>query len=227
LATILNINTAFENASVSISRNGKTFAARENNSQKDHASFLQPAIKDLCESAKISLTDISAVSVINGPGSYTGLRVGLSSAKALCYALNTPLILLNSLEVMALAIKNQSALQQDGILFCPMIDARRMEVFTGLYNSKLEPVNPEASVIIDLKFLEKEQADHQIFTGGSGSRKFHEITKFDHIHDINPLFLTEPAAILSEKAFLSENFSDVAYSEPYYLKQVYFKNQQV
>lgn len=227
MATILIINTAFENAAVSISREGKIIAEKENSTQKDHASFLQPAIKSLCETTGVQLNNINAISVVNGPGSYTGLRVGLSSSKALCYVLDKPLILLNSLDVMALAIKNQSPQLKGDELFCPMIDARRMEVFTGLYNFKLEPISDFASVIIDLNFLEKERISNKILTGGNGSRKFHEIVKSDNIIDINPLFLGEPAAILSEKAFVSNNFSDIAYCEPFYLKQVYFKNQKV
>lgn len=226
MAIILNINTAFEKASVNLAIDGKIIAEKQSASQKDHASFLQPAIQVLCEETKIHLQDINAISVVNGPGSYTGLRVGLSSAKALCYALAKPLILLNSLDVMARAIKNQSPQLKGDELFCPMIDARRMEVFTGLYNFNLELISPYASVIIDLNFLEKERENSIIVTGGNGSGKFHEIVKFDNIIDINPLFLTEPATILSENAFLSKDFSDIVYSEPYYLKQVYIKNQQ-
>ena len=142
MSLILNIDTATEKAHVSLSNDAVILQSLYNESQKDHAGFLQPAILRLVKDAAVSLKNIDAVAVTAGPGSYTGLRVGMASAKGICYALQKPLIALNTLEVMA-----ASALYHPGIhaanpvdLFCPMIDARRMEVYTALYNRQLETI---------------------------------------------------------------------------------------
>jgi tRNA threonylcarbamoyladenosine biosynthesis protein TsaB len=223
LATILNINTAFERATVGLSVDGNIIAEKESDSQKDHASFLQPAIQKICNGSNISLQNINAVSVINGPGSYTGLRVGLSSAKALCYALDKPLILLNSLDVMAYALKTQSGETNNQVLFCPLIDAKRMEVYTALYNFYIKPVKNYAAEILNNNFLVEERKNKKIIAGGNGSLKWKEIIGDSNVIFINPLQLSIPAVILSENAFNSEKFSSIAYSEPFYLKQVYFR----
>jgi len=223
LATILNINTAFETASAILSSNNEIILETQSHSQKDHASFLEPAIKELCKAAKINLHAIDAVSVINGPGSYTGLRVGLSSAKAICYALAKPLILLNTLDVMAYALKLQSAVKEKDILFCPLIDARRMEVFTALYNVDLNVVKSYSSEIINGHFLEQERKNSKIVVGGNGVFKMQKIINDKNITCINQLFLSKPAITLSFKALIFKNFSNIAYSEPFYLKPVYFR----
>ena len=224
MALILTINTAFETAYIILSRNKEIIAEAQSSSQKDHASFLEPAIKKICTSQKINLKNIEAISVINGPGSFTGLRVGLSSVKALCYALKKPLILLNTLDVMACALKLQSPVKQENILFCPLIDARRMEVYTALYNNNLTLISNYSAKILDSFFLEEERnTDNIIIAGGSGSPKLQKISNNGNILYKNPLLLTKPAVILSDEAFTSKNFSDVVYSEPFYLKPVYFR----
>lgn len=222
MAIILNINTAFDNASVGVSINGKVISELQSDSPKDHASFLQPAIKKLCAYNSIALKDIDAISVINGPGSYTGLRVGLSSAKALCYVLQKPLILLNSLDVMANALKIQSHTINPDVLFCPLIDARRMEVYTGLYNNELELIKNYSAEIVNEHFLKAERSTKPVIAGGNGSLKLQNIIPEDNITYKNPLQLSLPAAILSAKAYANKNFASLAYSEPFYLKDVYF-----
>ena len=135
MALILIIDSAFEQCVVALSNNEEVIAHEESIVQKDHASFLQPAIKKVCDTASLNLSSIDAIAVVNGPGSYTGLRVGLASAKGIAYVLNKPLLLLNTLDVLAFALQKESSLKTN-ILFCPMIDARRMEVFTALYNTE-------------------------------------------------------------------------------------------
>jgi tRNA threonylcarbamoyladenosine biosynthesis protein TsaB len=223
LAIILNINTAFETASVSLTNDDEIINEAESHSQKDHASFLEPAIKKICNDAQIHLNVLNAVSVINGPGSYTGLRVGLSSAKALCYALQKPLILLNTLDVMAFALKLQSSMQMAHLFFCPLIDARRMEVYTALYNNDLKLVKEYSSEIIENDFLESERKANVIVAGGNGSLKMQKTINDSSVIYINPLSLSKPAAVLAFKAFIAGDFSEVAYSEPFYLKPVYFR----
>ena len=138
MAFILNIDTATEYAGVCISDAGNILAKEESNEQKNHAIFVQSAIKKILSELALKPVSIAAIAVTQGPGSYTGLRVGLASAKGLCYALNKPLILINTLEVMALASIEATKISGTDIskfLFSPMIDARRQEVFTALYDS--------------------------------------------------------------------------------------------
>ena len=223
MALILHINSAFETASVILSSDDEIIFGAENNSRKDHASFLEPAIKRICNAAQINLYNIDAISVVNGPGSYTGLRVGLASAKALCYALKKPLILLNTLDVMAYALKLQSPVKQENTLFCPLIDARRMEVYTGLYDYNLNLVKNYSAEIIDNDFLKKERGMATIVAGGNGSLKLQKLTQNENYIYINRLFLSKPSVILGNEACIDQKFSDIVYSEPFYLKQVYFK----
>jgi len=223
LSFILHINTAFETASVILSHNEEIILELQSNSQKDHASFLEPAIKTICTAAKISISSIDAISVMNGPGSYTGLRVGLSSAKALCYALKKPLILLNTLDVMALALKLQSPIVTDNILYCPLIDARRMEVFTALYTFNLQLIRDYSAEILDEKFLQYEMQESLVVAGGNGSLKLEKILHNKKIIYVNPLILSQPSLILGNKSFLNTDFVNIVYSEPFYLKQVHFK----
>jgi tRNA threonylcarbamoyladenosine biosynthesis protein TsaB len=135
MALILNIDTATETGGICIAEEGKTLAMAVNPEQKDHASWLHPAVEKIMRDAGCGMKDLQAVAVTAGPGSYTGLRVGMAAAKGFCYALGIPLITENTLKVMALAAKEQAP--GDGLL-CPMIDARRMEVFTAVYQNDLE-----------------------------------------------------------------------------------------
>lgn len=224
MALILNINTAFETASVILSAGEDILFEMQHASQKDHASFLEPAIKSVASQAGIALKDIDAVTVVNGPGSYTGLRVGLSSAKALCYALQKPLILLNTLDVMALALKLQAQVTEENVLYCPMIDARRMGVFTAVYDKELSLIKNYSSEILSEVFLNEEiKSDFFLVIGGNGSEKFKKTSNYKKIIDVNPLTISKPLIILGYKGWLKKAFSNVAYSEPFYLKPVYFK----
>ena len=222
MPTILIINTAFETASVILTKGAEVVLEMENNQQKDHALFLEPAIRELCNRSSSSLNNIDAVAVVNGPGSYTGLRVGLSSAKAICYALNKPLLLLNSLDVMALALQLQVPDQNQNILYCPLIDARRMEVFTAVYDAQLNLVSSYTAAIIDQYFLHEEINNNFIIFGGSGGFKLKKYLNEANNLFIYPLSLTKPSAILAEAVVIKGNFADIAYSEPFYLKPVYF-----
>ncbi|HEX5150652.1 MAG TPA: tRNA (adenosine(37)-N6)-threonylcarbamoyltransferase complex dimerization subunit type 1 TsaB [Parafilimonas sp.] len=223
MALILHINSAFETASVILSSDDEIIFEAENNVRKDHASFLEPAIKRICHAAQANLNNIDAISVVNGPGSYTGLRVSLSSAKAICYALQKPLILLNTLDVMAYALKLQSPVKQENILFCPLIDARRMEVYTGLYDYGLNLVKSYSAEVITSDFLKEERTRAIVVAGGNGSQKLQKLTQNKNLIYINRLFLSRPSVILGNKAWVDQKFSDIIYSEPFYLKQVYFK----
>lgn len=223
MAIILHINTAGETAFVILSNDDKILSEVQSDFQKSHASFLEPAIEKACSAVNVEVSSLDAVSVVNGPGSYTGLRVGLSSAKALCYALKKPLLLLNTLDVMAHALERQSPVKEN-VLFCPLIDARRMEVYTALYDSNIKLIKSYSAEILDVHFLENERKIKTIVTGGNGSFKLKKLFNYIDFIDVNPLLLSQPTVILANQAFKSKNFSDIAYNEPFYLKPVYFKN---
>ena len=213
---ILQINTAFSEASIGISKNGVLLAESVNPDQYDHAAFLQPAILELCNTVQISLKDIHAVSVVNGPGSYTGLRVGLSSAKGICYALNIPIICINTLDWMAFG-----NLDHETTLICPMIDARRSEVFTAVYDknmvSKIQPI----AMVLDERSFEELLNEYSIAFVGNGAEKWQAIC--NHPNAIFPMSMQNAIHLssLSYNSFLKEDFADLAYSEPYYIKEFF------
>jgi len=227
MALILNIDTALEIASLSLAENAVIIQNTENDQQKDHAAWIHKAIKELFEISGKRTDQLNAVAVSNGPGSYTGLRVGLSTAKGLCYAQNIPLITIGTLEIMAFsAIRNlqlttDPQLPPPDLFICPMIDARRMEVFTGLYNVKMEEIMKPSALILDERSFEELLKWHKILFLGNGSEKFFQISKHPNA-EFKKLALDPVAmAILSYKNFIGNNFAGLAYTEPLYLKEFY------
>jgi tRNA threonylcarbamoyladenosine biosynthesis protein TsaB len=225
LPLILNIDTATENASVCLSNNGVVLAFAESTEQKNHAAFLQIAIEQIAANTQITLSQIDAIAATNGPGSYTGLRVGLSSAKGLCYALQKPLILLNTLEVIATKIiatvNSSSTFKESTFLVCPMIDARRMEVFTALYDSDLNIIKEPTSLILSEESFKSELSNNLIVLGGSGSNKLEQIVYQQNAKFIDISYSAVDMISLSEYSFAMGQFANLAYSEPYYLKEFY------
>ncbi len=220
---VLYIDTATEHASVCLGRDGETIALRESHEQKNHASFIQPVIKELLSSASIDPLTLDAIAVTAGPGSYTGLRVGLASAKGLCYAWKKPLILLNTLEVMAQALLSEA---KDipgfqNMLFCPMIDARRMEVFTALYDADLQAIQPASAMILNELSFANELSSHKIIFGGSGSIKMKEIVRHANVILSHAQHTASHMLSLAEQAFAKAEFADIAYAEPFYLKEFF------
>jgi tRNA threonylcarbamoyladenosine biosynthesis protein TsaB len=155
MALILNIDTAVEIGEVNLAENGSTLRFRANSNQKDHAAWIQTAILEIMKETGYSMHDLQAVAVSNGPGSYTGLRVSLATAKGICYALQIPLITIGTLEIMAATATRQLSgeLTKSADLLCPMIDARRMEVYMAAYNRKLEEIIKPQAVILDGDFF--------------------------------------------------------------------------
>lgn len=227
---ILNIETATNYASVCISNDSEVIAIEHNSNPKDHASFIQPAIKRLLLESNYLLSSVDAIAISAGPGSYTGLRVGLSTAKGLCYALNKPLILINTLQAMALASvensKKDSILYstKQSVLYCPMIDARRMEVFTALYDESLNLVKPPAAVILDENSFSDELKHHIIIVSGSGSNKFKILNKHANIIYSTCMSDASHLIFLAQQSYQAKKFSDLVYCEPFYLKA--FHNTQ-
>lgn len=222
MALILNIDTATENAVISLGNEKEVITFEKNNNPMSHASFVQPAIEHIVEDAGILLQHIDAVAVSAGPGSYTGLRVGLASAKGLCFALDKPLILLNTLRIMGqearMHINNKDA------LYCPMIDARRMEVFAALFDYSLSEIIPTGAFILtEENFINSiASQEKSVMYFGSGMPKWEKIApggKGNFVHDM----LSNPAAmnLLAQEDFLRESFADTAYSEPLYTKSFF------
>ena len=221
MSIILNIDTATETAHVSLAKNSIVLASYFNQLQKDHGSFLQPAIQRLCKDTRIELKKIDAIAVTGGPGSYTGLRVGLASAKGLCYALGKPLIMLDSLEVWAasgLPSSNEQSLDPSA-LFCPMIDARRMEVFTAIYDDQLVELLAPCAMILDEHSFADQLKKNKIIFLGSGSAKWKDICHHPNASFKSVSISAEAMAKLSFQQFSSSHFADPAYSEPFYLKE--------
>jgi len=214
---ILNIDTSSANAYVFLADGKQLLAAEQNNEQKNHASFLEPAIQRLFKTAGLSIKQLDAVAVVSGPGSYTGLRVGVATAKGLCYALGKPLVFLNTLDLMARAIYGTNTGKT--AFYCPMIDARRMEVYTALFDHLGNKVKATSAEIIDEHSFTEQLQNNKILFFGDGADKCKQV-----LNSANALFLDgyiNSAAHLTKKAaqkFADSAFEDVAYYEPYYLK---------
>lgn len=219
MALILHIDTALQRGNVGIAKNGESLWNVQSDDQYNHAAFVQPAIEEVLKQSGYRLTDVDAIGVIAGPGSYTGIRVAMASAKGLCYALNKPLLTVNTLEVMTLAaIEKFPAID----VYCPMIDARRNEVFTALYNERMELVMPVQALILDETSFEQQLSYGKIIYFGNGSDKFKNIIKLP----VNALFEQvgyDGAQIAKSllNSFKNNVFQDLAYSEPMYVKDFY------
>jgi tRNA threonylcarbamoyladenosine biosynthesis protein TsaB len=217
MALILNIDTATETASTCLSKDGEELLVLQNPEQKDHASWLHVAIGQIMESSGYSITDLQAISVTSGPGSYTGLRVGMAAAKGFCYALNIPFITESTLTLMAFAAQ---ALWKDRVqLLAPMIDARRMEVFTALYTLDLEQKAPPGAMLLDPDSFSGALSEDTILFFGSGSKKWQSIANSHNAFFADVPFHAGHLGILSEKKFNMGQFTDIISSEPAYIKE--------
>jgi tRNA threonylcarbamoyladenosine biosynthesis protein TsaB len=223
MGLILNIDTASEHAHVSLAKDGLILHSLSNESQKEHAAFLQTGIQQLIKSVNINLKDVDAVAVTAGPGSYTGLRVGMASAKGLCYALKKPLITIGTLEVLAASALQLFSTDNEDLLYCPMMDARRMEVFTAVYKHDLTIQLQPCAMILDEFSFEKELLKNKIMFFGSGSDKWKLICP-DSYRDENAIFKTvstlpKSLSKSTNTLFSEKKFTELAYSEPLYLKE--------
>ena len=217
MAIIINIDTSLETATVSIAKDGIILLYLKNDVQKQHASFLHTAIQKLVTDLQISLNAINAIGCTIGPGSYTGLRVGLAAAKGFCYALNIPLITIGTLEAMAHSLQIHETNKK--LCFCPMIDARRMEVYTALYDPHLKEILPAHAVVIDEHFCEQNLHKNEILFFGNGMEKYKNVAKsknasFEHIADIY-----NSINMLSHKKFTEKNFTSLNSALPLYAKE--------
>ena len=221
MATILQIETATQVCSAAISKDGKTIALKELMASNIHAGSLTLFIQEAMDIAGISFADLDAVAVSKGPGSYTGLRIGVSTAKGLCFALDKPLIAINTLQMMAAAVA-QLEPQYDGRI-CPMIDARRMEVFTAVYDRKLETLMHTNAKIIDAQSFSEELNTGPLLFIGDGAAKCKEVLQHKNAVFSDANFNSAAhMSMLAYEAFSKKQFEDVAYFEPFYLKDFVF-----
>ena len=213
MSIILNIDTAIQSASVCLAKNENIIGIKINPSQKDSASWLHVSIKELLEEKEITLSQINAIAISAGPGSYTGLRVGMAAAKGFCYALQIPLITINTLQMMAVA-----AQQETTELLCAMIDARRMEVFTALFDKNLNEVSPYTNLVLDKNSFKNILNQHTITFFGNGSDKFKPLISHPNASFKNIEAGALQMVPLSYQKCLVEDFSSLAYTVPFYGK---------
>jgi tRNA threonylcarbamoyladenosine biosynthesis protein TsaB len=216
MAIILNIDTSQESASICIAREEDSIGIKFNDQQSDHASWIHRAIQELLTETGLSLSQLDAIAVTIGPGSYTGLRVGLASAKGLCYALDKPLICIPTLEMMAYAARFTEA-----TLICPMIDARRMEVYAAIYDKNMNVVVAPEALILEPTTYESYITAHPVCFCGSGSIKLQTILQTQHARYEDIPFSAAYMAPLSNRRFHLQDFASLAYAEPLYIKEFY------
>lgn len=211
---ILNIETSTKNCSVSIAKNGALISLKEiNNGGYSHAEMLHPLITEALLESKLTINQIDAIAVGKGPGSYTGLRIGVSAAKGLCFANDIPLISINSLEILAHTIPIDKG------TIIPMIDARRMEVYSAIYDESFTLIRETKAEIIDKSSFIDELQNHTVYFLGDGSEKCQEIILHKNAVFIKDAFPSAKEMVkLSYEKYKVNNTDDLAYFEPFYLK---------
>lgn len=221
MSLILQIETATQVCSAALSKDGHTVAVKELQAHNIHASSLTLFIQEIMSQCNAGFKDLDAIAVSKGPGSYTGLRIGVSTAKGLCFALDKPLIAIDTLKMMAEGFVLQHP-EYSGLI-CPMIDARRMEVFTAVYNTGLDQVEEISAKIIDESsfntYLEKSAL---VFIGDGAEKCRSAITHDNAVFDADNYNSAANMSILAQQSFENSAFEDLAYFEPFYLKDFVF-----
>ena len=214
MALILSIETATTNCSVSLSKNGETLLLKEDNSNNySHAERLHVFIDETLREANIERSELEAIAVSKGPGSYTGLRIGVSAAKGLCYALDIPLISVSTLEALAYQVN------VDNGVIVPMLDARRMEVYSAIYSSNLKQVRDIEAQILDESSFTQELSKGKVYFIGNGVEKTKALLKHENAFFIEgKLPSANQMSALAYLKYKKSDTEDVAYFEPYYLK---------
>lgn len=214
---ILSIETATSVCSVALHQEGKLLASYELHTEKSHNEELTLLIQEICKQSKYQLSEISAVAVSKGPGSYTGLRIGVATAKGLCYALQKPLIAINTLEAM---IEQVIPFYSQDTLFCPMLDARRMEVYCLVANRQRELLMPTSATIVENETFDNYLSHNKIVFLGNGAEKCKTVISHPNaifLKDIYPL--AKSMGKLAWEKYQKGDFENLFYFEPYYLKE--------
>ncbi len=223
MALILSLETSTKVCSVALHQDSHLLAVFELFTEKSHANALTLLIDNLISYCGVKFTDISAIAVSKGPGSYTGLRIGVASAKGLCFALDIPLISVPTLQAMAYGLSKQFPLTSH--LFCPMIDARRMEVYCQVFDHQLNTILPVDARIIDAHSFSNILSEKPVIFFGDGAAKCKDILN----HPDLALFVDNcypSAKFIGELALeklVSNSFENIAYFEPFYLKEFFYK----
>tara|TARA_B110000008_G_scaffold4469_1_gene4375 strand:+ start:682 stop:1359 length:678 start_codon:yes stop_codon:yes gene_type:complete len=216
MSFILNIESSSTNCSVSLTKNGDLISIKENNDEKySHSTKLHSFINEVISDSKITINELSAIAVSKGPGSYTGLRIGVAAAKGLCFSLDIPLISVSTLLILSKQIKISSG------LILPVLDARRNEVYSAIYDANYKLVKKESPKLIDSKSFENFSNDNQLYFIGSGQQKCRELIKSNNnliFHNNESLPSSKEMANISYQKFISSDFEELAYFEPAYLK---------
>ena len=218
MANILLIETATAVCSVSISQGGKILICKEAAEKNSHSTVLSVLIEQMITECDLSYNQLDAVSVSSGPGSYTGLRIGVSTAKGLCYALDKPLISIGTLESMAMGMLEKQP-DYKGLL-CPMIDARRMEVYSAIYDKQMEVRKAVSADIIEEGSYAEYLAETNVLFFGDGSTKTMSLFEREPnaVFDFDFVPSSVNMSLLAEKKYQEKAFEDIAYFEPFYLK---------
>ena len=221
MANILSIETSTEVCSVALTSEGQVLDHRENYEGQTHATLLSQYVKEMLDYVRSREMALDAVAVSIGPGSYTGLRIGLSEAKGLAFGLQVPLIGVNTLQLLTVSTMFNHFIDEERVLYVPMIDARRMEVYTAVYNPALEAMlEPQAMILDEHSFDALLEQDYTLVLMGNGSDKARQLyadERFKFIGGVKPVAVDMTA--LAEKAYREQAFIDVAYSTPLYLKE--------
>lgn len=218
---VLCLETATSVCSVALTENGKVIAFREINEGFSHAEKLTVFISEILREAYKKVNDLDAVAVSSGPGSYTGLRIGVSVAKGLCLAADKPLISIPTLEAMAFGARNKIKVSDPEILFCPMIDARRMEVYCALYDLQLDCLHPSSAIVVTEEFFSDKRKGKKVYYFGDGAEKCRTILN-DQSEFIFYPEMFPSAKYMAELAFKKFNdkwFENLSLFEPLYLKE--------
>jgi tRNA threonylcarbamoyladenosine biosynthesis protein TsaB len=218
VALILSIETATKVCSVALSKNGQTIAFKEEDGAYSHAEKLALFIDELIQESSYEYSDIDAVAVSKGPGSYTGLRIGVSLAKGLCYSLQKPLLAIETLKAMAWGASQEIGLGDYSL--CPMIDARRMEVYSAIYSQELECLKTTSADVINEDSYASFIEEKPVYFFGDGAEKCREVIKHKNAVFSKSFFPSARSlGVLAQELYEQKVWEDVAYFEPYYLKE--------
>lgn len=221
MSLLLNIDTTGETAIVNVAENGTVLFEITNSLQHSHAAFVQPAVQEVLAKAGIQLVDIDAVAVSHGPGSYTGIRVGMASAKGLCYAAGKPLIVVSQLEILAKDYIDVMENESGPTLVVPMIDARRMEVFTAAYDKLLSEVISPAAMVLEHGSFSNILLNHRVAFTGSGAAKWQQLCDHPNASFATPVNKGLAFSLLSFKKYSENDSVNLTYAEPLYIKDFF------
>lgn len=220
MSCLLHIDTATDICSVALTNDGEVVCERvSDGSQPQHAALLAPYVEEMLSMADSHAMPLDGVAVSMGPGSYTGLRIGVSTAKGVCYARQVPLIAVPTLEMLCVPVLLEHDELPDEALLCPMIDARRMEVYTCLYDRALREVRPTQALVVDADTLADVADQRPVYIFGGGAGKCASVIAHPNVHFLDGIRpLARYMMPLAERRIAQGRFEDTAYFEPYYLK---------